>query len=248
MVKKDNIYATPLEQISGFRFDEKVARVFSDMIARSVPGYHEILQGISLLTAYHVQPNSRCYDLGSSLGAASLAMSHGAKDKPGVQIIAIDNSPAMIRESKTFLKKAASPVQLICADFRDVRLKNASIVVLNFTLQFIAPQYRQAVLQQIFEGLLPGGIVIISEKIIFPDAEEQAFQEALHLAFKKAHGYSNLEISQKRSALENVLIPETFATHKQRLLSIGFKQCFQWYQNFNFISMVAIKWSITNHF
>ncbi len=241
MNPKDDIYATPLEQISGFRFDEKVARVFSDMITRSVPGYKEILQGISLLTAYHVQPNSRCYDLGSSLGAASLALSQGAKDKPGVQIIAIDNSAAMVRESRTYLKKAACPVHLICADFRDIRIESASVVVLNFTLQFIAPQNRQTVLKQIFDGLLPGGILIVSEKIVFPNAREQTFQEAMHLAFKKAHGYSNLEISQKRSALENVLIPEFFATHKQRLLEIGFKQCFQWYQNFNFISMVAIK-------
>ncbi len=241
MTKKDNIYATPLERVSGFRFDEKVARVFSDMISRSVPGYKEILQGISLLAAYHAQPHSRCYDLGSSLGAASLAISQGVKDKPGIQIIAIDNSPAMIRESRTYLKHAARPVQLICADLRDIHIKNASVIVLNFTLQFIAPENRQAVLQPIFNGLLPGGILIISEKIIFPDAQEQAFQEALHLAFKKAHGYSNLEISQKRSALENVLIPETFAQHRQRLLDIGFKQCFQWYQNFNFISMVAIK-------
>jgi len=240
MTVKDNIYARPLEQISGFRFDEKVARVFSDMIARSVPGYKEILQGISLLTAYHVQPNSHCYDLGSSLGAASLAMSQGI-NKSNVHIFAIDNSPAMIRESKKYLKEITHPVHLICADFRNVKITRASVVVLNFTLQFIAPESRQTVLQQIFKGMLPGGLLIISEKIIFENPEEQAFQEALHLAFKKAHGYSNLEISQKRNALENVLIPETFAAHQTRLQRIGFRKCFQWYQNFNFISMVAIK-------
>ena len=240
MTVKDNIYARPLEQISGFRFDEKVARVFADMIVRSVPGYREILQGISLLTAFHVQPDSRCYDLGSSLGAASLAMSQGIH-KPNVHIYAVDNSPAMIRESKKYLKKAHTPVHLICADFRDVKISKASVVVLNFTLQFIAPPSRKEVLQQIFKGMLPGGVLIISEKIVFKNVEEQAFQEALHLAFKKAHGYSNLEISQKRTALENVLIPETFDTHRERLLDIGFKKCFQWYQNLNFISMVAIK-------
>ncbi len=240
MIKKDQIYARPLEQIDGFKFDEKVAQVFPDMIRRSVPGYQDILQGISLLTAYHVKPNSYCYDLGSSLGAATLAMSSGITKK-NVRLFAIDNSLAMIRESKSYLKHITQPLHLICADFRDVKIQKASIVVLNFTLQFIDPLQRSQVLTTIFKGLLPGGILIISEKIIFEDSREQAFQEALHLAFKKAHGYSNLEISQKRSALEKVLIPETFEQHKKRLLQIGFRQCFQWYQNFNFISMVAIK-------
>ncbi len=237
---KDTIYAKPLEQISGFTFDENVARVFTDMIQRSVPGYDEILRGISLLTAFHVQPNSNCYDLGSSLGAATLAMSSGI-NKQNVHLFAIDNSLAMIRESKKYLQSLKNNVHLICADFRDVRIINASVVTLNFTLQFIAPNERQNVLQRIFEGMNPGGILIVSEKIIFPDEHEQKFQEALHLAFKKAHGYSALEISQKRSALENVLIPETFKQHRERLLSIGFKACYQWYQNFNFISMVALK-------
>ncbi|MHB2151063.1 carboxy-S-adenosyl-L-methionine synthase CmoA [Calditrichota bacterium LG25] len=240
MEKKDDIYSRPLEQISGFTFDEAVARVFSDMIRRSVPGYNEILQGISLLTAYHVQPHTRCYDLGSSLGAASLAMSNGIT-RPGVQIVAVDNSPAMIRESKQYLKNANTPVHLICADFRHIKIVNASVVVLNFTLQFLPPEERSSALQKIFEGLTSGGILIISEKTIFNDPEEQAFQEALHLAFKKAHGYSNLEISQKRSALENVLVPEPLNTHKRRLLTLGFSKCYQWYQNLNFISMVAIK-------
>ncbi|NOX88785.1 MAG: carboxy-S-adenosyl-L-methionine synthase CmoA [Calditrichaeota bacterium] len=239
---KDNIYAKPLEQIGGFRFDENVARVFPDMIKRSVPGYEEILQAIGLFTAFHVQPDSNCYDLGSSLGAATVAMRQAVK-APNVTIFAVDNSIAMIKESQKYLLKSDSktPVQLICADFRDVKINRASVVVLNYTLQFIHPSERRKALQKIYEGMLPGGILIISEKIVFPDPEEQQFQEAMHLSFKKARGYSKLEISQKRTALENVLIPETPEAHLSRLLEIGFNRCYQWYQYFNFISMVAIK-------
>ncbi len=236
---KDTIYDKPLERVSGFRFDEKVARVFPDMIQRSVPGYNEILQGISLFTAYHVQPNSLCYDLGSSLGAASLAM-HAGIHVPGVHIIAIDNSLAMIRESKRYIRDAAN-IHLVCADFRDVKIHDASVVVLNYTLQFLPPEERTERLKIIYEGMRPNGVLIISEKINFPTVREQEFQYAMHLAFKKAQGYSNLEISQKRTALENVLIPETFEAHRKRLLDIGFNACFQWFQYFNFISMAAIK-------
>jgi len=236
---KDTIYDEPLERVSGFRFDEKVARVFPDMIQRSVPGYKEILQGISLFTAYHVQPGTLCYDLGSSLGAASLAMRSGIHVSD-VDIIAIDNSLPMIRESKHYVRNAPN-IHLVCADFRDVTIHDASVVVLNYTLQFLPPEERAERLKIIYEGMRPNGVLIISEKINFPTSEEQKFQYAMHLAFKKAQGYSNLEISQKRTALENVLIAETFEAHRKRLLNIGFKQCFQWFQYFNFISMAAIK-------
>ncbi len=241
-IMRDNIYSQPLERVNGFRFDQNVARVFPDMIRRSVPGYEEILQGISLFTAYHVKPHTRCYDLGSSLGAASLAMQRGIK-KPGVEIYAIDNSPDMIRESKNYIKNhpEEAPIHLICADFRDIKIENASVVVLNYTLQFLDPAEREERLRIIYQGMLPNSVLIVSEKILFPDAQEHEFQYAMHLAFKKAQGYSNLEISQKRTSLENVLIAETFETHKTRLLKIGFKQCFQWFQYFNFISMAAIK-------
>ncbi len=239
---KDNIYSQPLKRVNGFRFDQNVARVFPDMIRRSVPGYEEILRAISLFTAFHVKSGSRCYDLGSSLGAVSLAMRRGIR-KPNVNIYAIDNSPDMIRESRKYVSdnRNETPIHLICADFRDVKIERASVVVLNYTLQFLDPHERAQRLRTIYQGMLPQGILLISEKILFSDPQEQEFQYAMHLAFKKAQGYSNLEISQKRTALENVLIAETFEAHRNRLLNIGFKQCFQWFQYFNFISMAAIK-------
>jgi len=54
-------------------------------------------------------------------------------------------------------------------------------------------------------------------------------------------GYSKLEISQKRAALENVLLPETLEAHRSRLDTIGFDAVDVWFQCFNFASMVAFK-------
>jgi tRNA (cmo5U34)-methyltransferase len=157
-------------------------------------------------------------------------------------IIAVDNSPAMLARFAEILPQTNGvPVEVRCADIRDIAIHNASVVVLNFTLQFIPIADRAALLQRIYQGLLPGGILILSEKLAFDDARQQALQTDMHHAFKQAQGYSDLEISQKRSALDNVLIPEAFATHQQRLLQAGFDSVSIWFQYFNFASMIALK-------
>jgi tRNA (cmo5U34)-methyltransferase len=133
------------------------------------------------------------------------------------------------------------PVDLRCADMRATEIEQASVVVLNFTLQFIPLADRQVFLQKIYQGLLPGGILILSEKLRFDDSRQEALQTDMHHAFKQAQGYSALEISQKRNALENVLLPETLAQHQQRLEAVGFSSTEVWFQYFNFASMIALK-------
>ena len=130
---------------------------------------------------------------------------------------------------------------MLCADIRDISIENASVVVLNFTLQFIPTADRLAFLQKINQGLLPGGILILSEKLKFDDNRQNALQTDMHHLFKKAKGYTDLEISQKRTALENVLIPETFGLHQQRLQQAGFSSAEVWFQYFNFASIIALK-------
>jgi tRNA (cmo5U34)-methyltransferase len=134
-----------------------------------------------------------------------------------------------------------TPVTTACADITDIEIKNASVVVLNFTLQFIPIEQREELLQHIYQGMTDGAILILSEKIKFDDDHLQDLNTELHHAFKQANGYSEMEISQKRSALENVLLPETIATHQQRLRNIGFDSIDVWFQCFNFASLVAIK-------
>lgn len=244
MIKKqDDIYASALNEIIDFDFDEKVAEVFPDMIQRSVPGYGTMISTIGILAAKFAQENSRCYDLGCSLGAVSLSMRQRIK-QPDCTIIAVDNSEAMVERGLQLLASDASskvPVEMVCADIQDVAIVKASVVVLNFTLQFIPPDERLALLTRIYQGMNPGGVLILSEKIAFEDQSKQAFHNEAHHDFKRANGYSDLEISQKRTALERVMIPESLACHKQRLQEAGFAISEIWFQCFNFASLAAIK-------
>ncbi len=239
---KDSLYASPLGEISAFTFDESVVKVFPDMIQRSVPGYSTIISAIGLLAARFAKDNSVCYDLGCSLGAAALAMRQNITAK-NCRIVAVDCSAAMVEQCQQNL--LATPggvdIELVCADIRNIQISNASVVVLNFTLQFIPLADREAFLASIYRGLLPGGVLVLSEKLAFEAADQQTVQTEMHHLFKKAQGYSELEISQKRSALENVLIPETFAAHQQRLKAAGFASAEVWFQYFNFASMIALK-------
>jgi tRNA (cmo5U34)-methyltransferase len=236
---RDRLYADPQTRIADFAFDDHVAAVFPDMIRRSVPGYAAIVGMIGLLAEQHAQPHSRLYDLGCSLGAASTAM-RARVDVQGCQLVAVDNAPAMIeRAREQFDNTPGMAVTLQCADIRDVAIENASVVVLNFTLQFVPPADRLALLQRIRTGMRPGGVLVLSEKIAGADAAQNALLTELHHAFKRANGYSDLEISQKRSALEKVLQPETIAVHQQRLAEAGFSRSDLWFQCFNFVSLVA---------
>jgi len=234
---RDTIYTSEIHT-SGFTFDDKVASVFADMISRSVPGYGQTLQMVELLAHQYAQPESNLYDLGCSLGAATMALSRGCSGK-NCKVIGIDNSEAMVAKCEELLKD--EPVQILCGDVLDIEIENASVVVLNFVLQFIHKEQRLELLRKIHRGLKPGGVLILSEKIAFDDADENQRQIELHEAFKRAQGYSELEISRKRTALENVLVPETLETHHQRLAEAGFSSSNTWFQCFNFSSIIAIK-------
>jgi tRNA (cmo5U34)-methyltransferase len=239
----DNLFANSSgEELAGqFTFDSAVARVFPDMIRRSVPGYAETVAMSGVIAGEYARDNTNLYDLGCSLGAVTLAMRHGVKAN-NCKIIGIDSSSAMIEQAGHYiaLDEGSVEVNLLCADITAQTIENASVVALNYVLQFIAQHQRLNLLTQIAQGLNVGGALILSEKICFDD-EEQPLQDKLHLDFKRANGYSELEIAQKRSAIENVLIPETDSAHVTRLKQAGFSQVIRWYQCFNFVSYLAIK-------
>lgn len=243
MPKADSIYASPLDELVDFKFDDRVADVFPDMIKRSVPGYGNIVSMIGVFAAKYAQENSHCYDLGCSLGAASLAMRKQIT-QTGCDIIAVDNSPAMVERAQQVFncdQSSVVPLKLLCADIQEIVIENASVVVMNFTMQFIPLDERLDLIKRIYQGLKSDGILILSEKITFEDQTSNRFQNEIHHDFKRANGYSDLEISQKRDALEDVLVPETLAAHQQRLTGAGFTTSDMWFQCFNFMSLVAVK-------
>jgi tRNA (cmo5U34)-methyltransferase len=195
-----------------------------------------------LLAQRYAAAGSVLYDLGCSLGASTLAMRQELRGKD-CRILAVDNSPAMLERCRNIIETDThdTPVDLICSNLEDVNIENASVVVLNFTLQFIPLAIRNEVIQRIYDGLRPGGVMVLSEKVTFEDPHLDELNIELHHEFKKANGYSDMEIAQKRAAIENVLLPETVATHKQRIASAGFGSCDVWFQCFNFASLVALK-------
>lgn len=241
----DRIYATPQPQVSDFAFNEDVVRVFPDMIKRSVPGYPTIVENLGVLAAQFAQPGSALYDLGCSLGAVTQAMRRHVKSE-GCRVIGVDNSAAMVTRCHEYLHAQGSmfqellPYELIEGDILALDFQPASVVALNFTLQFIEPERRLELLTRIRQSLLPGGALILSEKLRFEDEAEQALLTDLHIAFKRANGYSELEIAQKRSALENVMKPDSLQQHRERLLAAGFRQVTPWFQCLNFASLVAL--------
>ena len=242
---KDTVYKVQ-DSDEPFRFNDEVAAVFPDMLQRSIPGYAASLEAIGSLAARYVRAGSNCYDLGCSLGAASLAMRQGIRAE-GCRIVAIDKAPAMIRGCRSILREeclrdpGGAPVDIVEGDILDAALSNASMVVLNYTLQFLPLEQRETMIRRIFEGLNEGGLLVLSEKVVDPDPAMESLLVDLHHEHKRRNDYSALEISRKRAALENVLIPETVAEHRDRLLRAGFSSAAVWLRYFNFVSIIAIR-------
>lgn len=238
---RDDLFASPLSDPGLFRFDASVASVFPDMINRSVPGYATVVGMTGTLAAQHARPGSRIYDLGCSWGASLLsAAREPACDR--CELIGIDNSKAMLKQASSHLAQfpEASRIELQHSDVLDTPLDNASVVIMNYTLQFIPIEEREKLLKRIREAMMPGDVLILSEKLTLPDPRLNDYLIDLHHDFKRQQGYSDLEIAQKRQALEDVLVPETREAHVARLKAAGFSRCDVWFQCLNFGSLIAI--------
>jgi tRNA (cmo5U34)-methyltransferase len=240
-MKKDTVYANPLEQIEEFRFDASVADVFENMINRSVPGYPLVLDLIGVLTEKYAVENTNCYDLGCSLGASTLKIRQHLPES--CHLVGVDNSRVMVERCRANIDRdhSQATVEILEQRLQDTIIEDASIVVINFTLQFIPDDERQALINSIAEGINEGGALIISEKVRFEDDSLQEAMTELHHAFKKYQGYSDLEVAQKRVSLENVLIPNSERQHIERLTMAGFESAQTFVRCFNFASFLAVR-------
>jgi len=238
-MNEDKIYIDEKLGNEPFRFDDSVAKVFPDMLRRSIPGYAASIEAIGSLAARYVRPKTNCYDLGCSLGAATLAMRQGIR-VDGCRIIAVDSSEAMLKKCRAVVA-GANNIEVQLMDIRDVAIENASMVVMNYTLQFLDLDARDDIVRRICNGMIKGGLFVLSEKVVDENAHMEELLVDLHHEHKRRNHYSELEISRKRVALENVLVPETVAKHRQRLTDAGFAHSAVWLRNFNFVSIVAIK-------
>ena len=239
---RDAVFTTPLDRIASFSFDEQVVACFPDMIRRSVPGYGQILGMLGVIAERHLRHGAHVYDLGCSLGAVGLALA-GRLPADAFTLTGVDLSPAMVKRAQATLSEECPEhhIEIVEGDIRHLEYRPSGMIVLNFTLQFLAPGDRDAVIDRLFEALEPGGVLVLSEKIVAADEQENAWLVERYHDFKRANGYSDLEISQKRTALENVLVPDTLDAHHARLSRAGFSRVSTWFQYLNFASMIAFK-------
>ncbi len=237
----DKIYSHP-QSVHPFEFNERVVEVFDDMISRSVPLYRESILRQAQLTRRFYQPGTRIYDLGCSHGNFGLELLHQMDDQP-FYLEAIDSSAPMLEQYRQRLQSCcdAERIHLVESTVENYALEKASVIIINLTLQFLSPAVRRTLLQKVYNALLPGGILLLSEKVVHADGDLDALQQEFYYRFKKENGYSQLEISQKREALENVLIPETCEQHVERLHAVGFAKIDIWLKWFNFMSLLCLK-------
>ncbi len=240
MSKKDQIYDTKKNEIVDFAFNEQVVAVFPDMIRRSIPGYETIIPLCALLATNHLRKLGTnqhiVYDLGCSLGASSAALLSQFPDE-SLSIVAVDNSEAMIAEATRL--NPDPRLKFLQADVLDLEMKNVSIVIANFLFQFIPRQQREDLLTNIRAALNPDGLLIISEKIFSPKQEDQHLFDKTHLDYKRANGYSDLEINQKKEALEKVMLIDSEEVHMARLHKAGFHKITKWFQCLNWASYLV---------
>jgi len=239
---EDRIFTQTEAAAGSFEFNAEVAAVFPDMLQRSIPGYAATIQAIGTLASRYVLPDTRCYDLGCSLGAATLAMRHGI-EVSDCRIIAVDNAPAMIGRCREAVAADTGEIDVTIVedDVQNIGISAASMVVMNYTLQFLPVGARDTMIGRIHDGMVDGGILVLSEKVVHEDAAVEELLAQMHHEFKRKNAYSALEISRKRLALEDVLLPESIATHRTRLGNAGFRHVAVWLKHFNFASIIAIR-------
>ncbi len=244
---RDRLYAQPLEKVPPFEFNEAVSGVFGDMIRRSVPGYEAVVRMTGALVAEVCEAselperNSQgvIYDLGCSLGDASEWVL-AATPRHRNDVILIDASQSMMERCRERFKHQPR-AKCLCADLTRIGFEPAIACIMNYTLQFIAESERTSLLQRLWRALLPGGVLILSEKVRLQPQEKDTQTILRHHAFKRLMGYSDREIAQKCQALEDVLIPDQLDCLMDRLQGVGFARIHVWFKCLNWVSLAAYK-------
>lgn len=241
-MKRDTLYASPRDSITPFVFDQSVVSVFDDMITRSIPHYRENLLYLTVMATSFLREDGRLYDLGCSTGNLSISLAQHCGATLG-ELVSVDSSEDMLHvlTSRATDLKLIPPIKTVHHGLEDLELAPCSLVYLNYTLQFLPVEHRGALLSRILKSLHSGGALFLSEKIISQTPLANRIEHDMHAAYKKERCYSDLEISQKRNALERVLISEDLHTHIHRLKQVGFAQVTVWYRWFNFVGLYAVK-------
>lgn len=238
----DRVFDRPIEKVSDFTFNKEVADVFDDMVSRSVPSYDQIQRMLVELAACFAKPDSNIYDLGCSTGT-TIALMQSSIPFP-THYFGMDYSNEMLDKCRDKLDSLGlpHPVELSQVDFNEgAKIESASVVTMILTLMFVRPLNREKVVADIYAGLNEGGCLLLVEKVLGEKSELNRLFIDRYYAYKRRMGYSELEISQKREALENVLIPYTALENRAMLLRNGFREVDVFFRCWNFAAYVAVK-------
>lgn len=224
-----------------FEFDEAVVQVFDDMVSRSVPLYREVMVSATQWTLGYVQPQSKIVDVGCSTGTF-LEFVGRLLEEP-VTLVGLDNAAPMLKQAHRKLATVAErhQIELVEIAAEDYEFENCSVVVMNYTLQFLPVKQRRSLLTHIFQGLNPGGLLFLSEKVRSPWPQFQETMTQNYERFKTKNGYAQREIERKKEALENVLIPLTEIQLRQMFHDSGFERVDSLLKQHNFMTFVALK-------
>jgi tRNA (cmo5U34)-methyltransferase len=244
---RDRLFQDPLGAEAGasqdthdlvdFAFDARVARVFPDMIRRSVPGYETVISIGALMAASHIPAGGRCYDLGCSLGAGSRAVLR-CVSQSNVTILAVDASKPMLDQARA-INADEMRIDWVVGDIRTIPIERADAVLLNFTLQFLPPEDRLDLLSRIRGGLRETGVLILAEKLDVESSPHGHLLMDTHERWKRANGYTASEVARKRAALERVMLPDSEATHRHRFDAAGFSRVELWFRCLNWAAFTA---------
>jgi tRNA (cmo5U34)-methyltransferase len=240
--RRDKVFDTEKPQIGDFTFNREVATVFDDMVTRSVPFYVEMQRMVMELAADFATPGSCVYDLGCSTGTTFLQLDPALA--PDVHFVGVDNSKEMLEKCRAKFESEGltRPYELRCVDLNQgVAIENASVVLLILALQFIRPLYRDKLVADIYRGLNENGCLILVEKVLGEDSLFNRLFIKYYYDMKRRNGYSELEITQKREALENVLVPYKLLENREMLLRTGFRYVDVFFKWYNFCAIVAVK-------
>ncbi len=239
---KDQVFSEVIKKVPDFKFGNAVANVFDDMVNRSVPYYGEIQRMVAELSADYAKSGSSVYDLGCSTGTTMIGMD--TLVDPSIEFVGVDDSAPMLDKCREKMTSAGMtrPFRLEVADLNQgLKIENASVVVLCLTLQFVRPIYRERLLTEICEGMNSGGALILVEKILAEDSNLNREYIKHYYNYKRRNNYSELEISQKREALENVLVPYKLSENVSLLRDVGFDHCEVFFKWYNFTGLIALK-------
>jgi len=239
---KDTLFSERKDEVSDFDFGKDTAVVFDDMLNRSVPYYSEMQRMIGEISADYAVDGTQLYDLGCATCNAFFELDRVLPKN--IKFVGVDFSKEMLDQAREKIaqKGLTRDYELICADLNDdIEIKNASVAIMNLTLQFIRPVRRHLVMSNIARGMAPGSCLLVVEKVLSKDPKVNRSFIKYYYDFKQRQGYSELEIAQKREALENVLIPYRLEDNYELFLSSGFSFCDVFFKWYNFCGIIAVK-------